>query len=265
MTWCLWAIIVLGMSPLFSLDVHKHPFVFQKVVSKLFIQDHFIYPLYDVKPVAYGIYSKNEDWQNVLSSGKSSNINYYEYKVFKNYINENLSSNFLLLEEQNPYCDDLCANVYFVNKLEFIVCCNNNLKTFKEILGKSFNPEKLLKDLTLNKNSLRKSLKYNEQLLGILLGYGVQNSREFSLNKQGDITSIPFSITDFVELTFLGEEVTHLRRIIPVVFVGIPGTSETLTLQKKYAQKYRELSRLYSSPESYGKILDKLIFSEGSK
>lgn len=262
---CLWALSAFCLNQLYSQEVEacKYPIVLEKVVTKFFIQEHFIYPLYNVKPLAYGLYSNNEDWRNVLSLGEWNNINNFEFISLKNYLEENLSSNFLLLEEPNPYFRD-ATNVYFVNKTEFLRCCHENFDSFKKILGSKFNPSVLLQDLEDGKCTLLKSLHYNEQLFGILLGFGAQNSYEFSLFKDGNIHTIPFSITDFVELQILGEKHNPLVKLYPIHFVGVAGTDESLNLQKKYAEKHSELCNQFSDSKVKDRIIRRLTFYENS-
>lgn len=252
---CLWFILLIVQ--LYSVDCHKHPLVLEKVITKLFFQNHFIFPLYDTKPVSFATYSNNKDWQNVLSSSMWSDINRFEIVEIKNLIKNNQKSNFIFLEEQNQYCD-YATNIYFINKSEFIKCCIENQSKFKSVLGNSFTPEVMLENLINGHKTFRKFLNFNEELFGIFLGYGAQNSLEFSSNKSGHPKDVPFLIFKNNRISLLSAEHSCIMKITPVQFAGIPGTKETLTLQHKYSESYEKLSLLYRQPNSYSEIFKKL-------
>ncbi len=75
--------------------------------------------------------------------------------------------------------DSLVKNyihVLFINKKLFLETVQNNLPLFQYVLGPSITPLELLAQLTNPDNNFHAVLKNDKVLIGILLGFGTQNS-----------------------------------------------------------------------------------------
>lgn len=68
------------------------------------------------------------------------------------------------------------VHVLFINKKLFLAVVKDNLALFQYVLGPEITPQKLLDQLTNPKASWHSVLSNDRVLIGILLGYGVQNS-----------------------------------------------------------------------------------------
>lgn len=69
-----------------------------------------------------------------------------------------------------------CIHILFINKKLFIDTVESNLSLFQYVLGPDITPSKLLDKLTNPEETFHSVLKNDKVLIGILLGYGVQNS-----------------------------------------------------------------------------------------
>lgn len=70
----------------------------------------------------------------------------------------------------------LGPEVLFINRKNFIQVVNKNISLFQYILGPEVTAEKLLEQLLKKNETLFSVLKQNFALVGIILGYGTQNS-----------------------------------------------------------------------------------------
>lgn len=69
-----------------------------------------------------------------------------------------------------------CHQIICINRRAFIRAVNDNLNLFRYVLGPNLTAENLLKELVQAKERFYNVLKYDNVLLGILLGYGPENA-----------------------------------------------------------------------------------------
>lgn len=219
-----------------------------RIVEKLFFRDNFIYTFHRLKPVSYAICTKPSDWKEVLNS----NSNYYAWIKLKDCA---LNEEFLFLEEPSLYSEHDIA-IFFIHKHEFLECVNAHLILFKKYLGADFDPSDLLKKLISKQITLRKSIKNNEILLGILLGYGELNSTFYHEYCFGHPSQVPRKMQD-PEYKTIGPEVFPLRLLNPCRCMGPKGDSGKL--HEKLSEEYLWLCHKYSSNDSIKKVADKLF------
>lgn len=239
------------------LDVSIHHV---RIIEELFFRHNFIYTYHGLKPMSYGVCTKPSDWREVITH-KS---NYYAWVKLKEY---NLNEEYLLLEEASPYSEhDL--SVFFIHKGELLRIVNEHLIVFKKYLGSDFDPSIFLRNLELKHTTLRKSIKNNEILLGILLGYGESNSKLFYENCYGLPAHLPRKIQDY-ESIIVGPEKFPLSLLNPCRCMGTKNNNEIL--HEKLSKEYVWLSREYASFDSILNVIEGLFrdrsiskLSEGS-
>jgi hypothetical protein len=69
--------------------------------------------------------------------------------------------------------------IIFLNRGKTLEVIKNNLSFFKDKLGRSITPEKILSDLETKDNIIETVFRGNHDLLGIILGFGIHNSIQF--------------------------------------------------------------------------------------
>ncbi|MEI8365385.1 MAG: FKBP-type peptidyl-prolyl cis-trans isomerase [Parachlamydiaceae bacterium] len=69
-----------------------------------------------------------------------------------------------------------CVHILFINKKLFLDVVQHNLSLFQYVLGPEVTPKKLLDKLTDSEDSFHNVLNADKALIGILLGFGTQNS-----------------------------------------------------------------------------------------
>ncbi|NGX62185.1 MAG: hypothetical protein K940chlam9_01679 [Chlamydiae bacterium] len=72
--------------------------------------------------------------------------------------------------------DDKDEYLLIINKKEFLKCVEKNLVLFQYLLGPNITPQSLLNSICSNETSFCETVRYDRALIGILLGYGTQNS-----------------------------------------------------------------------------------------
>lgn len=141
--------------------------------------ENFGYVLFGKKPMAWMhlnvksvLFDKENPkiWKyNHLLEGYKTWLKYQHLLRMENYVFRNY-----------PHKDDDSFHtIMFFKKQKILEIIKDNLSLFKENLGLSMTPEKILRDLETKYNILEEVFHGNHYLLGILLGYGVHNSAQF--------------------------------------------------------------------------------------
>jgi hypothetical protein len=72
--------------------------------------------------------------------------------------------------------DEKGDTLLIINRQKFLSTVKENLVLFQYVLGPTITPERLLEAITSPDRSFNETLHYDRVLIGIVLGYGVQNS-----------------------------------------------------------------------------------------
>lgn len=232
-------------------------------IHDLYINYHFLYPLHNIKPVAYSCFPhKFELSENLMGN--------FIYQVFEplNWKNVEKHSHLLCNEQCFLVFDKHLFNqnytsVFYINKKKFLECCNNNQTIFKEHLGKNFDPAETLFLIETGKIGFLASLHNSEYLLGILLGYGEKNSRAFNdFMVRGFPHEIPkklrLSSIENYPLRGLNIPENPFSIVMPINFAVISESLETKKLYKKYLEKTNELQCEYRNAKFFEQIIHKI-------
>jgi hypothetical protein len=253
----------------------------------LFRQHEFSYALYGDKPVAIDAYYFDDFKDN-------SPLNYCEYilkktrpfahyeegwKIWEIY-RQLLKINYYILTSY-PFPNTTHARTFIlINKKALIEVVENNLTLFKTLLNDpTFNAHTFLLELETGGNFFD-AIKRDQELLGILLGFGHHNSHLF---KQRDTirdileskAEIPYLIqgknskeweTLEKQLEELNSQlqVFHPYGIVPMT-IQFPGFAaqldhcETIALREKYNQARQNISHLYNHSNWFHEVIYKLI------
>lgn len=217
----------------------------ERIAGELFFENNFLYTYHDLKPVSYGVSIRPTDWKEVLSHRS----NYYAWLKLKDIFH---NDNFLFIDEPSPYSED-DLSIFFVNKHELLKCLTTHLSLFKRILGEDFDPHRYLKALESGDVPFRKSLKNSEILLGVLLGYGEENSKLYAERCYGHPSHLPRKINEG-ENEGVGPDRAPLSFINPCRCMGVNSGE----LHEKFERDYRWVCRQYPNSGSIRKVIEAL-------
>lgn len=186
------------------------------------------YVLYDSKPLCINSYYNKEYFQNESEKHKNS---VFLREGMKRWKELNLPPSNIIVHGYNNE-DTFAKNhvhILFINKKLFLKTVQDNLSLFQYVLGPEVNPLGLLAKLTDPQETFHGVLKDDKVLIGILLGFGTQNSIYVSRmeNLHDTLFSaevIPFKNNlskfgnipnEFRHLLFLHEAHTDAQTLIP--------------------------------------------------
>lgn len=133
------------------------------------------YVLYDSKPICINGYYDKDYFQNESEQHKTSVFLREGMKRWKEF---NLPPSNIIVHGYNN--EDTSAknhvHILFINKKLFLKTVQENLSLFQYVLGPDVNPQGLLAKLTDPQETFHGVLKDDKVLIGILLGFGTQNS-----------------------------------------------------------------------------------------
>ena len=245
--------------------------IFYRMMNK----DHFVYTLFGDKPV-----SSSSDFiltpsENIFCGMKCGGIFWRKWEVWKKYKALFSMNHYLLIE-----CPSVENIKSFINKEAFLQVVNQNLDLFKEILGKNTNASNLLRKIEEDQNFFS-TIKENQMLFGLLLGYGKHNSKLFfdrdnirQFIKSKKLPKLPYKVPlpskefsslleehDFFHSKLLPfEKYSYsLLFIKPIHFMADLKHPETIKLQKKYQELRRKISILYAQSNFLEITLSQLI------
>lgn len=225
----------------------------QKELERLFhdfVQDdHFGYTLFGDKPVSFTGHFIVTPWENTLEGLSQAGIFWKQWHIWEKHRAKFEIKKYLLIKE--PALFRSAHAIFLINKKAFVECVNTHLNIFEKILGHKFSAHQTLIDIESGKTSFLNAINRNETLLGILLGYGLQNAILYNLDGR---------VIDRSKLEFFGDyDHNSLRRIDSVHFVVDPHSEETKALQRKYEHLRNNLSEIYANGNFFKTSLLKLI------
>lgn len=243
--------------------------------STFICKDPFAYVLFGEKPVALSGGFRRSSWENVLLNHDFNVLFWKRWETWKSCSLGLQFPNFLLLEENFSAVPNI-RFVILINKKLFIETIEIHSKRFREITGKTMNPVKLLMELEEKKTTLQQAIHFNEELLGILLGFGEINASLYSRRQLLEgLLMIPLalhkspsegflSVEDEVsflneQLQFSSNEDHFLFNVCPVEFVADKKAAETYVLCQKYLKARYRLCEIYRDGSYFDVSLRQLM------
>lgn len=208
----------------------------------LFAEDNFAYTLLGTKPVSWACYQKPlplTDLSTFCSAwGKYHRTLHVGWKTWLKYRDSFLSVAFW---EESGHSDRTWISIVIVNEEEFNHVVNSNKKDFEQVLRRNVvDGFQLLKEAK-NSSLMSGVLGGHQALLGIVLGYGRENSWAFLESSQkreplGCVWSHPEEQISGAIQTRVGA--TDLESCLALescpTFAGYPDSEESLELKKNY-------------------------------
>lgn len=243
--------------------------------STFIIKEPFGYVLFGEKPMALSGGFRQQSWESVLLNQDSSTLLWKRWETWKSCSIGLEFPNFLFLEENYSAAPNI-GLIILINKKVFIKTVKSHSKRFQEITGRTIDPVKLLIELEEGKTTLQQAINFNEELFGILLGFGERNAALYSRRQKIEgLPVIPYaldhspskgfhSIEEEVDclnkvLQFFSNEDHTLFNVCPVEFVADNKTAETAALSHKYLKARSRLCKLYRGRSYFEVSLKKLL------
>jgi hypothetical protein len=151
-------------------DKEELLFFFEEII----INDAFGYTLTGDKPMSFTTYSTNS--KDILRDPSCAFLTQGE-ALWKQYSALFPSKNFVFKFQTFPTDDN--HQIFLINRKAVIAVVEKNLDLFRQILGNTTTPDKLLEELESNDRKIQEVLKHHEGLFGILLGFGRNNAMAF--------------------------------------------------------------------------------------
>jgi len=135
------------------------------------------YVLYEKKPVCITGFHVVDTFYGECELHKQ-NVCLREGAKYLNKFKSLLKNDNLMIHvyDQTEGPNDNWIRILFINRSLFLTTVKENLSLFQYVLGPEVTPEGLLDKLTCPKESFHSVLKKDEVLIGIILGFGTQNS-----------------------------------------------------------------------------------------
>lgn len=225
--------------------------ILESFFSYLISFEYFGYVLFGEKPMAAGGFDTHFTPEDTLSEAamkqRRLHLGWYTWEKYASLFS---SEKFILRLSKNPVTPSFYW-IVLINKKSCLRCIEENLDTFKSMLGDSFNPQLVLDNLAKKEDIFGDVLKKQEALLGILFGYGKHNARVFqqqsercrvskvicSNRKKAVMTTsklTPFNCYNrdlfLIDLPRFAEDCSH---------------SESLKLHQSYESTWKLLSQMY--------------------
>jgi hypothetical protein len=156
----------------------------EKFFRSAFVFDHFGYVLFGNKPMAISSYVPHFFY---IDNGKiffsfsyfaPSNLkNKKNYEIWLKYQKLFPLKKYILKTEQNPWIKN-SRFILLINKKKFVQTIENNISDFDSVFNKETAPFSLLEQAK-QQNLLKDILLSHDALIGMLLGYGKNNSWKY--------------------------------------------------------------------------------------
>ena len=235
------------------------------ILHHLFKFDHFSYTLFGDKPISFECLNcKSEDYIDYtmwLTHQKPDDQLESSWAIWQSKFSDFESDSYLLFEKRNAGK----AIVVFVNKKAFSETFNLNKEIFQKVMGMDVTPAILLERIKSNEHSLESALANNQELFGILLGFGSHSSKLFKIKSDiyhNHILDSQFrnaQLSEFDQL--LNGSYINFHSIFvvqPMQFCIAPDHDEAKLLLQKYARVQLEASLLLRDVNFVDVIISKL-------
>ena len=252
-------------------------------LSSLFYEimnyDHGAYTLFYDKPVTLSGDFTSTPYGNIFAGMAPCYVFWKKWNLWNELKGKLQIRNYLFLHETSKLHNDI-SFVIFINKDAFKKCIIKNKVIFQEILGKIVEPEIILAQLETRAVTFQEFINNSQILWGILLGYGEENAKLFSMltnfsldPSRDDIPNYAFKpqfinnnldeiklmIADLSERAIChGDYDFNLLLIGSVHFKADKNSLETKSLKRIYQSQREGLSEIYSKGDFLEITLEKL-------
>jgi hypothetical protein len=230
---------------------HKEKISLNYFFDKAIRKNHLGHVLFfSKKPACMSVIHTNAKEEDLFAQG---------WSVLKSKDDKFQHPNFIFYEEA-------CENrifVYFINKKTLFSQLGSKEEYLKQLFGESFSIKGLVAQL--EQKTFPSLINKDPVLLGILLGYGIESSRQYKhyiTCEQQNLTGILCAADGMIETKQLGNVTFCLLKnktqIHPVTFIGDPESEEVKNLKEIYSNEFKKLDMLYHKKDLLRICLEKL-------
>ena len=182
----------------------------EKYAVKIFLQDLMEdseggYVLFNQKPVCVTAYEVKDSFF-VNNERHKESVALKEGSAIWKKLNKNKSDIIIHVSQSKDPQIPQFTHILVINKPLFHQIVQKNLSLFQYILGPSVTPQKLLEELVCEDQPFHALLKYDKTLIGIILGFGTENSlyasRVENIYEASLKENIPFLSPNLVQKEF---------------------------------------------------------------
>lgn len=150
-------------------------------------------------------------------------------------------------------------HIYIINRKSLMLCLDNHLDLFKEILGPQFSSKEFITQLEEGQ-ALPSLLNHDEMLMGIVLGYGRESAAAFKEKRTQYTRAFAPPPTE----TYCRIDLDRPKgcKIHPVVFMGNPHSSEVQELTSLYEEELEEVWVTYKRAKNRLKMVLETLCAE---
>jgi FKBP-type peptidyl-prolyl cis-trans isomerase len=149
------------------------------------------YVLYGNKPLCFeGYYTENVDSTGGLAHHCSTSI-YRGVQVWKKLKLPNLMKDYLFIHKQSQSPESSSSQVFIVNKKSFRNVFNEHSSLFRYVLGPDVTVDRLFFALHHHTENFGSILKHDKVLIGLVLGFGLENSLYVSRDEELQKLELP--------------------------------------------------------------------------
>lgn len=173
------------------------------------------------------------------------------WHVWKKYESRFKHPNVIICEKYEKIENEVYLQLFLIDKRKLAIVLKQFQSDFTEVLGKSFSPESFVAKLEKVKK-LTSLIKYDEKLLGILLGFGRESSAAFRDWVDDEDLDPP--------LEYLGKRPQGCL-ITPVSFRGYSHSFEVQQLLETYRKEILKIEEIFKSDSFLERTLEQFCVS----
>jgi hypothetical protein len=240
----------------------------EEFLFTMFSESQGGYVLYGNKPICIEAFPIREEgsiflakWMHVLSLKLKKGAILWKKLNLNKY-----SHSYILFAYEKPVFGKW-VDVVLINKKEALKVIEANLPLFQYVLGPKVTPDTLLAKLTDSNETFQSVLRDDQVLIGILLGYGTQNSllvsREENIRETVSIPTFGFS-SIHEEASWLNQgaliSIDLSEEKSPLLpWFGCYDTQETKLLIHGYRQAQKRISKMLQSKRFLETVLGRFF------
>ena len=221
---------------------------------QLFVEDNFAYPLVSTKPIAWACFKNPFPfidsftfYDSLKNHNQTLRLGWRTWEKYKH-----LFPSVAFWAEASKRHPGI-TYVLIANKQNLNEVVVKNKKDFELVLGHEIIDGAQLFEEALNHSLIDDTLKAHQALLGIVLGYGRDNSWDFlkGIETHHFLSCVWDEDTKQRQIIRIREVATDLETLIRILscpsFAGHPHTEESLALKKEYLLASERLASYYKN------------------
>lgn len=216
-------------------------------VRFLFQRSQFGYVLFGTKPMAFEGYFEPSKSPTLFQTLSHTNLKLRaSCKTWIKYKHLFPLKKYSLLYADN---EDGYREIVLIHKASFVSVVNQNIESFRRVLGSDISGELLLKKIEKREKPWNEVIQNHDALMGILLGYGKRNAWLFHRKKHLPV-SLQKSTSPKEEPLYLRKRLAPFaeRDVLSLVklpmFLADLSDPETQALKAKYTQQRKCLTKI---------------------